>query len=49
MRKVIQFNQIVRSGFIELYALCDDGTMWHLVDVDTDRTEWQEVTPLPVD
>lgn len=48
-RKIIQIAIApeTESTIAVLYALCDDGTLWALVDNNT--SEWEAVKPIPQD
>jgi hypothetical protein len=50
MRKIVQISVMPESFFIkgEIYALCDDGTLWSRVD--RNNAEWvQKSTPPTAD
>lgn len=42
MRKVIQITAMPTTTYGQLYALCDDGTIWHLR-----LHTWQKIEGIP--
>lgn len=43
VRRVIQLT----FGNMLLYALCDDGTMWYLNEIDDGSERWERISKVP--
>ena len=49
MRKPIQLTTAVESNDeVSIFALCDDGTMWHITGHSLcDYENWTQIEPIP--
>lgn len=50
MRKVVQIN-VIHYGdrYINVYALCNDGSMWESHEVDDGGVAWKRLPDIPQD
>ena len=48
MRKIIQISIAAIEEWTEIYALCDDGTLWSET-VPSQKFEWTPIPPIPQD